>query len=180
LIGSVSRLFDQKAPEVLLEAFARILEQHPSAHAVLVGDGPRQQPLAAAGADERMGSRFHHLAHVPEVGRTLGDLDVFVLASRFEGAPYAPLEAMLAGTAVVLTDVVGNRDIVRPGCTGELVPADDPAALAAAVGHLLSDAERRSALGRAATDDVLDRFTVRQMAARLEATYARVASAPRS
>ena len=83
---------------------------------------------------------------------------MFVLPSRFEGGPYAPLEAMRAGTPVVLTDVVGNRDVVEPGRSGFLVPEHDPAALADTVLELLVDADLRAVVGAGGSERVRERF----------------------
>jgi glycosyltransferase involved in cell wall biosynthesis len=96
---------------------------------------------------------------------------VFVLSSRYEGGPYAPLEAMRAGTPVVVTDVVGSRDTVVDGESGLVVAPDDPAALAAAVTRVLADrclAERLAAGGR---DRLAARYDVRLMADRLALLY---------
>lgn len=171
LVGSMGRLSHQKAPEVLVSAFDAVARADPEARFVLIGDGPlRAEVDAAVAGSAHLRTRLHHLPVLPDAAAYLHDLDVFVLASRFEGGPYAPLEAMRAGVPVVATDVVGTRDAVDP-TTGVLVPADDPAALAAAVRALLSDAPRRRSLGEAGRATVRDRFDVRQMGTRLAAAY---------
>src|SRR5207253_2530716 len=101
--------------------------------------GPRQRQLDREVGWTGLGSRFHQIAFLANVSASLGQLDVFVLASRFEGGPYAPLEAMRAGTPVVLSDVVGNRDVVEHRRSGLLVPPADAEALATAIAELLSD-----------------------------------------
>ena len=75
-------------------------------------------------------------------------LDVFVLPSRNEGFPLALLEALLAGTAVVASDVGSVAEAIRDGETGLLVPPDDHVALAGALRRLLADADTRAAAGR--------------------------------
>ena len=66
-------------------------------------------------------------------------LDVYVLASRYEGLPLAVVEAMLASRPVVATDVGSVSEAITDGETGLLVPPDDAAALARAVRSLLDD-----------------------------------------
>jgi glycosyltransferase involved in cell wall biosynthesis len=59
------------------------------------------------------------------------------------------VEAMLAGRAVVVSDVGGLRDIVEHGVSGLRVPPGDPDALATALDDLVRDPERAAALGAA-------------------------------
>lgn len=177
LIGSLGRLVPQKAPEVLVAAWARIAADHPDARFVLIGDGGA---AAARAVDEALAAaplagRATRLPFLEEAARHLGDLDVFVLASRFEGGPYAPLEAMRAGVPVVLTDVVGSRDTVEPGRTGLLAPADDPDAIARSVSDLLGDPVGRSRMAAAGAASVAIRFSVAGMGRAYDALYADLA-----
>jgi glycosyltransferase involved in cell wall biosynthesis len=96
----------------------------------------------------------------------LGYFDLFVLSSRFEGAPYAPLEAMAAGVPVVLTDVVGSRDILCRLPGSPKVPAGQPDALAKAIIDLGSSTVRRRELadaGRKLVEKTFDLSVTRQM-----------------
>ena len=171
VVGFAARLLPQKAPEVFLAVWAEIARADPEAHAVVIGDGP-QAPLVRA-AVARGAGRLTWLPELPALAAHLHDLTVLCLTSRFEGGPYVPLEAMRVGVPVVLTDVVGNRDVVSPG-TGLLVPPDDPAAVAAAVVALLRDPERRAALAVAGRVRVTDHFSVAASAAALVALYREV------
>lgn len=151
LVGTISRLVPQKDPVRWVEMAARVGARLPEAHFVVVGDGALRPAVDAAVAASGLGRRFHLVPHLPGASRALGSLDVFVLSSVFEGAPYAPMEAMRAGTPVVLTDVAGSADIVTDGVDGRLVPPRDPEALAAAVLDVLctpGEAERCAAEGR--------------------------------
>lgn len=177
LVGTISRLAPQKAPEVFIAACVEVARCVPDAHFVLMGDGPHRADVARAAAASGLGERLHVLGAVPGAAGALGDLDVFVLASRFEGGPYAPLEAMRAGVPVVLTDAVGNRDTVVDGVSGRLVPVDDPGALAAAATEVLRDTELRARLVAEGRRRVAAHFDVRQMGAELDALYTELAGA---
>jgi glycosyltransferase involved in cell wall biosynthesis len=175
LVGTVSRLVRQKGPEDFVRASVLIARRVPAAHFVLVGAGPRQRQLDRALRRAGLGRRFHQPPFLPGVSASLGELDVFVLASRFEGGPYTPLEAMRAGTPVVLTDVVGNRDVVEHRVSGLLVPAADPDALAAAVVELLLDPELGASLASAARIRVREAFDVAEQGRALSALYQQLA-----
>ena len=82
----------------------------------------------------------------------LAAADVFVLPSLSEGLPGALIEAMAAGLPCVTTDIPGNRELVKHGQTGLLVPAQDPTALASALRTLLNssaEAQRLAMAGHA-------------------------------
>jgi len=172
LVGTIARLVPQKAPEDFVAACAEVARLVPEAHFVLIGGGELQTETDAAIAAAAFGTRFHRVDELPGAAGALGELDVFALASRFEGGPYAPLEAMRAATAVVLTDVVGSRDAVEDGISGRLVPVGDPLTLGRAVAELLLDPGERGRLGDAGHARVAAHFDVRSMGAALDALYA--------
>jgi glycosyltransferase involved in cell wall biosynthesis len=178
LAGTISRLVPQKAPQDLVAAARAVVAAVPDAHVVVIGDGELADEYERAVDAAALRGRLHRIPALPDAGGVLDQLDVFLLASRFEGGPYAPLEAMRAGTPVVLTDVVGSRDAVEPGISGLLVPPGRPADLGAAVADLLRDPRRRAALGAAGRERVRSRFDVRAAGAALDALYSDLAGRP--
>lgn len=173
LVGWVGRLARQKAPEVLVAAAERL---DPDVHVVLVGDGPQRRDVSARVVGSSCTERIHLLGHVPDAAALLPQFDVVALPSRWEGAPYVPLEAFRAGVPVVATDVTGTRDVVRDGHTGWLVPVDDPAALAAALDHALGDPVAARRRTTDAWQLLVTRHDVRTMGRRTTALYRRLAA----
>ncbi|MBL8249211.1 MAG: glycosyltransferase, partial [Candidatus Competibacter sp.] len=106
-----------------------------------------------------------------EVPELLRSLDLFVLPSRAEGISNTILEAMACGLPVVATDVGGNAELVAKGETGQLVPANDPAALAAAIRGYVDDPDRMRAHGAAGRRRVEARFSLEAMVAAYRAVY---------
>lgn len=170
LVGTISRLVAQKAPERFVEIGARCVHQRPDTHLVLIGSGPLQSRVDHAVDEQGVRDRFHQIRELPNAASVLDQLDVFVLASRFEGGAYTPLEAMRAGTPVVLSNVVGNRDVIEPGVSGMLLPEDDVDAMAGACVRLLADPSLRSSVVAAARAR-LARFDVRAMGSALSHLY---------
>lgn len=171
LFGCAGRLAWQKAPDVFASACAILSDRLPEAHFVLIGSGPLQGQIERMVSDAGIAERFHLIDSIPEAAAAFGELDVYVLPSRFEGGPYTPLEAMRAGTPVVVTNAPGNRDVVKHWVTGLVVPQDEPYALATAMLTVVKEPELGRRLAEGARRS-LDRFEVGQMAAATAELYA--------
>ncbi|MEV8595299.1 glycosyltransferase [Streptomyces sp. NPDC052012] len=157
LVVCVGRLCRQKGQDVLLRAWDAVVRQVPDARLVLVGDGPDRDRLRACAP--------RSVVFAGAVGDTAPwyqAADLVVLPSRWEGMALAPLEAMACGRPVVVTDVDGARESLpptfAPGC---LVPPENAAELARAVGELLRDQPLRAALGDGGRAHVLALHDVR-------------------
>jgi glycosyltransferase involved in cell wall biosynthesis len=169
VVGFVGRLVSQKAPDVLLRAFARAARDVPRARLAVVGSGPLDKDLR--GLADRLGiaDRVLWLGERDARG-VLAAFDVFALASRKEGLPYVVLEAMAAGLPVVATESAGVEILVEPGHNGAVVPRDDVAAFAASLAQLAGDLARRARMGEASRARAA-RFTVEAMVDRTLAAY---------
>jgi glycosyltransferase involved in cell wall biosynthesis len=175
LVGTVARLAPQKAPEHFVRICAEVYQAQSDVHFVLIGAGQLQAEVDAAVRSAGIADRFHQIPFLPRACLAIQQLNVFVLASLFEGAAYTPLEAMKAGVPVVLSDVTGNTDTVEHKDSGLLFPFGDTAAMAQGVLTILSDDEMREALVGAASDRVREHFDRQDMGARLERLYAEIA-----
>jgi glycosyltransferase involved in cell wall biosynthesis len=171
LVGTVARLVEQKAPEDFVAVCAAVSRLRPDVHSVLIGMGPLQGLVDQAIAREGLQGQFHQIEYLPGAANVLDQLDVFVLCSRFEGAPYTPLEAMRAKVPVVLSDVVGNRDVIQQGVSGMLCAVGDIEGMAQAVAGLLDRGPRREAMVEAATRRLHKHFDLATMGADLTDLY---------
>jgi glycosyltransferase involved in cell wall biosynthesis len=137
--------------------------------AVLAGPGeppPQAERLLADGG--RL--EWRGWLEEAEKERLLREASVFVLPSTSEGLPMALLEAMAYGLAIVATDVGGVPDVLSDGGDALVVPAGDPAALAAALSRLVADGELRERLGAAARERA-QRLNAEEVTGRLEEIY---------
>ena len=153
---ATGRLTDQKNPEGLLRAFARLAAEVPQARLWLVGDGPLRGAVEALRRDLGLEAQVSLLGERDDVGALLAAADVFVLPSVWEGLPLGLLEAMAQGLPVVATDVGDVGHVVTAGA-GLLVPPmlagpGDPgdAAFVAALASLAADPDLRRDLGEGA------------------------------
>ncbi len=104
----------------------------------------------------------------------LPTLDLFLLTSRFEGFPYALLEAALAGIPIIATNVGGVSEFIEHNVTGRLVPSGDADRIEAEIRDLLATPDRNyrlsvtvNRLREAAYQKLVTEFTESSM---LEAT----------
>ncbi|HPF35743.1 MAG TPA: glycosyltransferase family 4 protein [Candidatus Krumholzibacteria bacterium] len=104
-----------------------------------------------------------------EVMARMRDCDVLINPSLSESFGRTPVEAMACARPVVGAAVGGMLDTIVDGETGRLVPAADPAALAAAVLELLADPDRRRAMGRAGRARAEAEFSWESVLTRIEA-----------
>jgi glycosyltransferase involved in cell wall biosynthesis len=112
-------------------------------------EGAVDQALAAAQGNPATAARLKLMGYRTDVASLLRGADLFVLPSHREGMPRAIIEAMMTGLPVVATAIRGAREQVIDGETGLLVPVKDDAALAAALGRLVSDPALRARMGAA-------------------------------
>lgn len=100
-------------------------------------------------------------------------LDIYVQTSLWEGMPIAVIEAQVAGIPAVVTDILGNRDIVIDGETGFICHSED--AMVARLTRLIADPHTRVALGQRSRELAMNRFSVDRMLDELLAAYSGVA-----
>jgi glycosyltransferase involved in cell wall biosynthesis len=161
VIGTIARLVPQKAPLDFVEVCRQLAATRPDLHFVLIGDGKLSAEVDAAVAGWDREGRFHRLPALPNAARVLGQLDVFVLTSLYEGAPYAALEAMREGAPMVLTRVVGSADLVSDGETGVLCEAGNPTGMAKGIGDILDNRKKLALIQKRARELLVSAYDVR-------------------
>jgi glycosyltransferase involved in cell wall biosynthesis len=155
LFLSVGRLHNQKAYDVLIEAFADISGSLPDWRLAIVGKGGEWQRLTGQIKSLGMTSRIDLVGEVSDPFEWYERAGVFVMASRYEGSPNALLEAMSCGCPAIVSDAVPDHaELSKGGKAARVVPVDDVAALADAMTELAGDLAQRERLGNAATKHV--------------------------
>lgn len=168
LVGTVGRLDYQKSPEDLVAAVAGM---RTDVRAVWIGDGPLRARVQEMVDRLGLADRFQLLGERDDVAWLLPGLDVFAMASLYEGLPCALVEAMMTGIPVVATTVNAVPEVVVSGKTGLLVPPRDPAALGRAISYLLDHPAQAQAMALAARQHVGDRFNTSELGRDLADSY---------
>jgi len=178
LVIFIGRLQPQKGVETLLHAWKDVQPSNPSAHLLLVGQGPERAKLEKLAADLEPGASIHFLGQLEPVLPYLRASDVFVLPSFFEGLSNALLEAMACGLPVVSTTIGGTAEVIRPDVDGLLVEPGDAPALAASLRRVLGDTTLARQLGEQARRRAEADYTAERSLARYAALYARLTGSP--
>jgi glycosyltransferase involved in cell wall biosynthesis len=173
LIGMMGRYHPMKDHANFLRAAAIIAEQYDAPHFVLIGRGVDTENRALRRLIKNLGlsERVHLLGERHDIPRLAAALDIFSLSSAYgESFPNVIGEAMACEVCCVVTDVGDARWIV--GDAGSVVAPRDPQALATAWKHMIDlGPDGRLALGRAARESVIERFTLQSVVGRYETLY---------
>lgn len=112
-IVTSGRIINQKNP-ALFNSIAQYFEELKQFQFIWIGDGPERALLTS--------SNIKVTGWLPgeEVARLISSANVYLSTANFEGLPYAVLEALALRKPVLLTDSVGNRDLVKSCLNGDL------------------------------------------------------------
>ena len=129
---AVARFDFQKGHDTLLEAIALAQDSLRASgrRTLLIGDGEELPAMKALAERRGIADLVEFAGALPNAAREMRRGGILVAPSRWEGSPYAVLEALAQGMKVLASDCPGNRDLVRPPTNGWLFPVDDVDALA--------------------------------------------------
>jgi glycosyltransferase involved in cell wall biosynthesis len=176
IIGMVARMATEKGVEYLIEALPIILQKHPTARVLFVGQ--HQNVLGEGQYARKLAPLINQLDHhwsflgvisPVELAAFFNVCDVTVLPSlnATESFGIVQVEAMSCGTPTVASDLPGVRCAVQETGMGLIVPPRDSQALADAITNVL-DAPQRYA-GDAA--EVRRRYASETVARRYEEIF---------
>jgi glycosyltransferase involved in cell wall biosynthesis len=166
---AVGRLEVQKDYPNLLNAVSRLSRREVL---LVAGEGALGSFLKQLATDLGIQERVRFLGIRKDVPKLMAAADAYVMTSAWEGLPMVLLEAAASSLPIVATDVGGNREIVRDGVGGFLVPGKDSTALAEAMLTMerLSDGSRR-AMGDAGRAYVSKHYGLSAVVDEWEAVY---------
>lgn len=173
VVGMIARLFYLKGHEDLLALAPTLCREFPKLKFMWVGDGLLRRQFERRIDAAGLRRRFVLTGLVPptRVPELTSAMDILVHPSRREGLARALPQGQLAGCPVVTYDIDGNREGLIDGQTGFLVRPFDVGKLSEHLRVLLSDADRRKAMGDAGRVFARSRFSARVMVDALQAVY---------
>jgi glycogen(starch) synthase len=181
VIFSLSRVVEEKGFQFLVRAMHDIVGDHPDARLVIGGTGPYVPQLKAIAGKEGVGNSVDFTGPIPEewLAVRYRACDLFALATtHVEGLPLVLPEALACGKPIAASRIGGVPDVVREGITGRLFRPGDQKSITGTLRELVSDTGRLRAMGKAARDDAVARFSARRMALETAGIYEEVSSCP--
>lgn len=169
---AVARFQEVKDHATLIGAFAELGRAHPEAVLLLVGQGRLEAETRALVASSGLTERVRFLGVRPDVPELMNAADGYVMSSVYEGMPIVLLEAEAVGLPVVATDVGLDREVLRDGENGFVVPVRDPTALARAMARVIAlPAVERARMGETGRCQVEDHLSLERVLDRWEDLY---------
>jgi len=168
VLGTASRLVEQKGLPLLIDAVRVLTDIGIDATLVVAGEGRLESDLLSRAEQKGVLDRVRLAGRVDDMPSFLQALDVFVFASLSEGRSNALAEALATGLPVVATDIPGNAELVKNEKNGLLVPLEDTRAFADAVKRLVEDSALREELSGEARRLALRELDQEKILAELE------------
>jgi glycosyltransferase involved in cell wall biosynthesis len=173
LIGLVCRYHPMKDHANFLQASALLLKSHPDIHFLMIGTEVNRENQDLYQLVEKLNivERTHLLGERRDIPRLTAALDIATSASAYgEAFPLVLAEAMSCGVPCAVTNVGDSGWIV--GNAGKVVPPKNPQALADAWKEIIDlDLEARTALGKAARERIVEKFSLNLVVSQYEALY---------
>jgi len=173
VIGVVSKLWEGKGHEVLIDAVARLLDSGCRVKLLIVGEGYLEEKLREE--VKRLGIEKNVVftgfwSDVPEITAIL---DISVLPSFYEGMGRVVLEAMAAGKPVVASRVGGVPEFVEDEVTGYLISPGDVEALVDRLKTLIGDSDLRQKMGQQGAERMRHEHSAETMVSMIHQVYKR-------
>jgi glycosyltransferase involved in cell wall biosynthesis len=179
VVTTVGSLIRRKGQDILIRAFAQLAADRDIC-LLIASEGPERAGYEALAAALGVAAKVRFLGYFPNLTALYQASDIIALASRADAFGLVLAEAGYYRLPAVATTVGGIPEVVEDGVTGLLVAPENPDALAAALGQLIDDPVQRRAFGQAAKERAERLFSVGQMVADFQDTYAALAQIPQS
>jgi glycosyltransferase involved in cell wall biosynthesis len=155
----VGRIEPRKGSDIAAKAFAYLADEFPDLKLVFLGReawraGESFADVLTKCIPRRHMKRILRLGNVPreQVFRAAREAVAFLHPAPWDNYPYTVLEAMHEGATCIVSDQGGHCEMIEDGRSGLVTPADDPEALANAIGRVLKNSQSKENLSRGARE----------------------------
>lgn len=160
----LARLYPEKGGDIVLTAFASVVNRFPKARFVIAGDGPERTRMQNQAYELGIGDSVEFIGRIDNAGvpSLMNDVTLVVIPSRHESFGVVALEAALMARPVVATRVGGLPEVILHNETGLLVEKEDSLSLAESICYLLDHQEIAIRMGQTARSRTQKQFAWKQ------------------
>jgi phosphatidylinositol alpha-1,6-mannosyltransferase len=167
VIVSVGRLVHRKGQDFLIQSLPAILEKHPTAHILMVGEGPYRKDLTKIVEKLKLSQAVTFIGRIQykDLPRYICAGDIFAMPSRsrlagleVEGLGIVYLEASSCALPVVAGRSGGAPDAVDEGITGFSVDGTSTVEISSVIIKLLDDPAKAKAMGTAGRSWIIEKW----------------------
>ena len=167
VIISVGRLVHRKGQDILIQSMPAVLAKHPSAHILMVGEGPYRKDLTMMVENLNLSDAVTFIGRIQykELPRYICAGDIFAMPSRsrlagleVEGLGIVYLEASSCALPVIAGRSGGAPDAVDEGVTGFSVEGTSPSEVSKAIIKLFDDPIKAQAMGESGRSWIIDKW----------------------
>jgi phosphatidylinositol alpha-1,6-mannosyltransferase len=167
VIVSVGRLVHRKGQDILIQSMPAVLTEHPTAHVLMVGEGPYRKDLTKMVSELNLSDAVTFIGRIQykELPRYICAGDIFVMPSRsrlagleVEGLGIVYLEASSCALPVIAGRSGGAPDAVDEGVTGFSVEGTSPSEVSKAIIKLFDDPIKAKAMGESGRSWIIDKW----------------------
>ncbi len=175
-ICSIGRPSYQKNIEMLVEMILQLKKTIKEVHLVLLGVGLYSPTLDSIEKLIKQNGLADNITLVSWLGRAetmsiLKACHIYVSSARYEGLPYAVIEALSLAKPCVVTKVDGNKDLIINGYNGYLVKNENAKAMAEMIRNIYNNNEKRKTLSENSRKEYLSKYNIKDNIQNLENIY---------
>jgi len=151
--GTIAPFKPQKGLQHLLDIAALVIRQSPAVLFFIAGDGEQRPELERELQRRGLSRNFRLPGFLPDMENVIDCFDLGISTALWEGLPQSLVQLRLKKKAVIANDIPGNREIIRDGLNGYLIPVGDHECFASAILKLAADPVLRNRLGGYGEED---------------------------
>lgn len=163
VVCCVAAIEEAKGVDHLLRGWLEFKPNAPHAKLLMIGEGAMRSELEQQAKNSGYADSVIFTGFRRDVVRLMAAGDVLILPTLWEGLGTVLLDALLAGCAVIGTDVGGVPEIIHDRETGLLIPPEDSFAISQALNLLMTSPHLRSDLVRRGQSHVAKNFSLAAM-----------------
>ena len=171
IIGTVSRMDEQKAPLDIMKVAQKIVLEYNNVQFLFIGSGPLEPEVTQFISENNLQQKILTPGLRYDIPNMLAVMDIFILTSLWEGLPRVFSQAMSAKLPIIATQVDGAPEIIESGVNGFLVDPMDIESMCDKIKMLLENPELGKTMSKKGYKRISPDFDVNHMVKQLEELY---------